>query len=51
MFVDNCDSWTLLPEVDSERELVDQFTKAAQAWERILFASGGLLALYNAIGI
>ena len=47
MFVDDCDLWTSLPMGDTERELVDQFTKAAQAWERILFASGGLLALHK----
>ena len=33
MFVDDCDLWNSLPMGDTERELVDQFTKAAHAWK------------------
>ena len=48
MFVDDCDMWTASTRDDSitevEKMLAD-FKRAAQAWERILFATGGLLAL------
>ena len=47
MFVDDCDLWTALLEDESENALVEAFTTAAQAWERLLFASGGLLALHK----
>ena len=50
MFVDDCGLWTTVPEVESEQKLVSDFTIAAQAWERLLFASGGLLALQNVTG-
>ena len=47
MFVDDCDLWTSLPRHESESKLVEAFAAAAQGWERILFASGGLLALHK----
>ena len=47
MFVDDCDLWTAPTDDPSEAALVSTFTKAAQAWERLLFASGGLLALHK----
>ena len=40
MFVDDCDLWTAPTDDPSEAALVSTFTKAAQAWQRILFASG-----------
>ena len=47
MFVNDCDLWTALPTPESDADLVQTFSKAAQAWERVLFASGGLLALHK----
>ena len=47
MFVDDCDLWTSLPPDSSEEDLVKRFTIAAQSWERLLFATGGLLALHK----
>ena len=47
MFVDDCDLWTALAPDASEDELIEAFQTAAQAWERILFTSGGLLALHK----
>ena len=38
--------WTAVTH-DSEEDLVDAFRRAAQAWERILFSTGGLLALHK----
>ena len=50
-FVDDTDMWTgssQVEETDEEiPELLQKFRTAAQAWERILFASGGLLALHK----
>ena len=46
MFVDDCDMWTSLPQPGKE-ELMETFSKAAQAGEFLLFASGGLLALHK----
>ena len=49
-FVDDCDMWTAstrderIAEVD---KMLTDFKRAAQAWERILFATGGLLALHK----
>lgn len=45
MFVDDCDMWTAISEQAAEEEPIKTLTRAAQAWERLLFASGGLLAL------
>ena len=45
MFVDNKDMWTESSDDGSSNEkatLMTDFQRAAQAWERILFASGGL---------
>ena len=50
MFVDDKDMWTqsLAPGAQDEKmQLLTSFQRAAQAWERILFASGGLLALHK----
>ena len=47
MFVDDCDLWTSLPPDATEADLIHTFGKAAQAWERLLFTSGGLLALHK----
>ena len=50
-FVDNKDMWTEarsgVDEDDEVSTLMEDFKKAAQAWERLLFASGGLLALHK----
>ena len=50
MFVDDKDMWTASTQPENPREIDDMLTdfrRAAQAWERILFASGGLLALHK----
>ena len=45
MFVDDCDLWIEPVANASDADLVRDFATADQVWERILFASGGLLAL------
>jgi hypothetical protein len=51
LFVDDKDMWTEarsgVDEDDELPTLMEDFKKAAQAWERLLFASGGLLALHK----
>ena len=50
MFVDDKDMWTASNQTENSGEIDDMlsdFRRAAQAWERILFASGGLLALHK----
>jgi len=51
LFVDDKDMWTEarsgVDEDDELSTLMEDFKKAAQAWERLLFASGGLLALHK----
>ena len=50
MFVDDKDMWTESSDSGTSNEkakLMTDFRRAAQAWERILFASGGLLALHK----
>ena len=51
VFVDDKDMWTASRKVEHDDdemvEMMMEFSKAAQAWERLLFASGGLLALHT----
>jgi hypothetical protein len=50
MFVDDNDMWTESSDNSSLNEKtnpMNDFRRAAQAWERIVFASGGLLALHK----
>ena len=50
MFVDDKDMWKKSSEDESlnaNANLMNDFRRATQAWERILFASGGLLALHK----
>ena len=50
MFVDDKDMWKESSDNGSSNEkskLMNDFRRAAQAWERIIFASRGLLALHK----
>ena len=47
MFVEDCDLWTAPAGDSSDTALVSTFTKAAQAWGCLLFASEGFLALHK----
>jgi hypothetical protein len=51
VFVDKKDMWTasrkLEHDDDEMVEMMMEFSKAAQAWDQLLIASGGLLALHK----